>query len=667
MGLAVAVPQPWAVPASEDVLPPRWIGKDVAPEPPAVPAAEVEVPPRPWEDEDVAHEASANVSHGDAPLSEARVDNEYCFEFVGDDNDADGDGDGGTRPSTSDDAGLGFGHCGVLALAEGLDLEMPPWDPEGSLADGGWDNLGPSSACTTKTSRSSARSRTRLVTKLATYAKEAAGYKAEFVRPERSTRTLSEIPTLGEEGLRTKLHIMLGLSLGGGVEHLRATHASAPLRRFGAVLRSGAEASTDFGLSFPTDSIEHFWTHSWRGSGICKTLVLLAQYNLVAAASFSVLAAALGAGLTALDVLPHGPKSSLWSMVFGTATFLVVAVFWRSKKRVFLDKVCIEQSDLEKKQQGVDSIGTYLYHSQKMLVLWDPSYASRLWCIFEMAAFAWAHGEDVAGRIIVRPLVFGAVLPWLFLTSVVSWSLLGVLTSVAEAHTLHTFQRFCIIIATAASMPCVHILRRCGQELQTMMQHLNEFSVTRADCHCCSVGHVDLETGETIPCDRAVIEACIVAWFGSVEEFEAHVHKDLARNFQQSLGRFGMPYSWLVLAKVPVVWSYMDFIAVNLSGGEWTAAGELSLIGLANWLGAIPLSIALMVRISGMFHRRENRLLDAASTFASGILSLLVTDLIWGSLQLIRAFTMAHDIQLAGACVYCCTVGVLTCIVYRKC
>ena len=66
-------------------------------------------------------------------------------------------------------------------------------------------------------------------------------------------------------------------------------------------------------------------------------------------------------------------------------------------------------------KEGVESIGAFLYYSQTMLVLWDPSYvscqddsvlalqmhelrmklhqpqATRLWCVFEMAAFAWAH------------------------------------------------------------------------------------------------------------------------------------------------------------------------------------------------------------------------------------------------------------------------------------
>ena len=63
----------------------------------------------------------------------------------------------------------------------------------------------------------------------------------------------------------------------------------------------------------------------------------------------------------------------------------------------------------------MESIGAFLYYSKTMLVLWDPSYvacqhdsvlvfhmhalrmklcqqeATRLWCVFEMAAFAWAH------------------------------------------------------------------------------------------------------------------------------------------------------------------------------------------------------------------------------------------------------------------------------------
>ena len=47
---------------------------------------------------------------------------------------------------------------------------------------------------------------------------------------------------------------------------------------------------------------------------------------------------------------------------------------------VFLDKLCINQMDSEKKQQGILGLGAFVLRSKKLLVLWSPRYFNRMWC-----------------------------------------------------------------------------------------------------------------------------------------------------------------------------------------------------------------------------------------------------------------------------------------------
>ena len=54
----------------------------------------------------------------------------------------------------------------------------------------------------------------------------------------------------------------------------------------------------------------------------------------------------------------------------------------------FLDVACIPQADPAAKQRGIASLGALLDRSERMLILLDKEYFTRLWCVFELAAFA---------------------------------------------------------------------------------------------------------------------------------------------------------------------------------------------------------------------------------------------------------------------------------------
>lgn len=51
-------------------------------------------------------------------------------------------------------------------------------------------------------------------------------------------------------------------------------------------------------------------------------------------------------------------------------------------RRVFLDKISIDQEDEERKSAGIASLGAFLRHSENLVVLFSPEYFTRMWCCY---------------------------------------------------------------------------------------------------------------------------------------------------------------------------------------------------------------------------------------------------------------------------------------------
>ena len=60
---------------------------------------------------------------------------------------------------------------------------------------------------------------------------------------------------------------------------------------------------------------------------------------------------------------------------------------------MFLDKVCIHQTDPQRKAAGIQAIDQFLVRSKKMLICYNDDYFERLWCCFELAARASSGSE----------------------------------------------------------------------------------------------------------------------------------------------------------------------------------------------------------------------------------------------------------------------------------
>lgn len=188
--------------------------------------------------------------------------------------------------------------------------------------------------------------------------------------------------------------------------------------------------------------IDYFLSHSWSAPGWQKYIALSLRFRSIHGIVCGTIAMGLCFVLIICHILPASGTTSpssvgdwraskplyVWCGIFGPLVG-VLAVFlsasfpdpFRTEPLVFLDVMCIHQVDMEKKERGIYSLGGFLGHSRKLLVLWSPQYLTRLWCVFELAAFCNVkrHGpHDGYIEFLPSGPSVGAVILFLMLTGV---------------------------------------------------------------------------------------------------------------------------------------------------------------------------------------------------------------------------------------------------------
>ena len=167
---------------------------------------------------------------------------------------------------------------------------------------------------------------------------------------------------------------------------MRTTAASSAL---GALALSQATTGELYHKSRPSSRIGTFWSHSWHGGRWKKIWTLLVLYNGRAAICCGFIVSFIMMLLFALGFLPgvkqnqYLETTSVWGLGSGSLAALVTLIIWRPRHRVFLDRICINQHDSKLKAAAICSLAGMLSRSDKMLVLWDPTWSERLWCLFE--------------------------------------------------------------------------------------------------------------------------------------------------------------------------------------------------------------------------------------------------------------------------------------------
>ncbi|CAE7422899.1 unnamed protein product [Symbiodinium sp. CCMP2592] len=350
-------------------------------------------------------------------------------------------------------------------------------------------------------------------------------------------------------------------------------------------------------MSQPSDTIAAFWSHSWHGQRWKKILTLITIYNGRAAIGLGMFIAVVMMVLSLVLDLPgydrHDMRETDWSAWSSWSGFLVTAllmIFWRPQTRVFLDSTCISQSNDDLKAAGIISLAGLLRRSESMLILWDPTWTERLWCLFELAAFLKSRERGADQRkLTITPTLLGPLQIGAFLTATAGSLVFRVAPAVRPSVFLPEDYFLNTPFLTSLALfllgyVLAGILRRYFRDLDTMRRQLLSMSFDSALCACCTRGHAD-----GLPCDRPILKRCMLTWFGSLESFESTVRSEVLEVLTQDLEEVFTTRA-MIAAYTPIMWGVMDYaVTVAREEGQfWSNLLATIAGGFALWLVAMP-------------------------------------------------------------------------------
>eukprot|EP00438_Fugacium_kawagutii_P032309 Skav208267 [mRNA] locus=scaffold188:236085:240014:- [translate_table: standard] len=221
----------------------------------------------------------------------------------------------------------------------------------------------------------------------------------------------------------------------------------------------------------------------WSGKNalICCFLVQIVCFTLVSTGVLPV-------KISQLD----GHEISIWCISGSLVTYLAVFLvrhevldfFGIPGYRIFLDKVCVDQSDAGRKREGIQSITAYLYHSEALVVLYSELYLKRLWTVFELTTFLAMKPE---GELVVQPVILGPVAVYfVFIQSlrIPEVFLMPTWDGLAELDWSSALGAYAVIAIDLISLFCGAVfLRMWGRTRADMARQISGFSFDHAECH----------------------------------------------------------------------------------------------------------------------------------------------------------------------------------------
>eukprot|EP00929_Paragymnodinium_shiwhaense_P120407 TRINITY_DN9233_c0_g2_i2.p1 TRINITY_DN9233_c0_g2~~TRINITY_DN9233_c0_g2_i2.p1 ORF type:complete len:467 (-),score=42.02 TRINITY_DN9233_c0_g2_i2:133-1533(-) len=339
------------------------------------------------------------------------------------------------------------------------------------------------------------------------------------------------------------------------------------------------------------------------------------------------------------------PREATLYSSFSSSVIFVIVLFWWQRIRsvllkphaVFLDKLCINQTDEEAKALGILGLAAFMKASEHFVVLWSPRYFTRLWCTYELAA--WVKLGRAFGETVHIVPVTGSFRLFLLLTV----SMLG--TLLHDAFWMYDVSTTATIFVSTVWLPAgsfiaIHALRQLHGEVNDMARGLRTFSIDKAACFCCSHAHRHPQNGQRLPCDRDLVLRTLTAWLdgdtsasANMEGERASVHFNMF--VQQNLGAvlFALKARLSSFGLAFLMSLSLHFLAISHSTGQLAVllSGRLgagfSVCGVMrfqfNWI-CYSLHLILLSKLLMVVARRTPISPDAAFTKAALGLSALI-------------------------------------------
>jgi len=386
-------------------------------------------------------------------------------------------------------------------------------------------------------------------------------------------------------------------------------------------------------VSHPVDAIDDFLSHDWATPGFVKYITLSIVYNSVPATIVGIILSMVF-GILQIFMKPLRRMAPMNIMVGGTTYtvdsvgyfglgmglfgFLTTLFLWQRVRKlfcfrsreVFMDKLCIHQTDPNLKAKGILGLAGFLALSDRLVVLWSPRYFTRLWCVYEIAS--WLSQRKSLLKIQMEPVAQGA-----FVACVMGGMSFLMVVMVWLARLSNIVYGIAMGVSMMAVVPLpLHIIRRSVRDLQRMPAQIHNFAFANAECFCCSVNHVIPNTGITIPCDRDVINTKLNVWFRSEDGtkspedmFNEYVRESFKKYILNRVGGSKVKYTLAVIATLPGWFFITDrfHILYEIDGNDsWRLFSHY----LAMTFGVFPCILRTSLWIAVLFDKvfgvREN-------------------------------------------------------------
>lgn len=389
---------------------------------------------------------------------------------------------------------------------------------------------------------------------------------------------------------------------------LRAVPVHKVMAKMGAVFACSAATTVEaqkeeHGLSEPVEKIDDFISHDWATGRWAKLLTLTYLYNGTAAVLIALLFCLALAPLVAIGALPMptskdylkvcgqtigGLNKPFFFLPLGILLFWLILIFgrehqsyWKAlthprliarcrRRNAFVDKVCINQVDNELKRKGILALAGYLKKCDRMVMLWSPRYLTRLWCVYEVAAWlrivGVGNGAQFENRVAFHPV---SRTLFIFLVQF-TWVIQECL--IVFVHTLGVDSLILpLVIGFLALLCTAKVVRNLVGHMLVLPKQLDSFSCREAQCFCCTHDHKmpgDGPTaGATLPCDRLLIYRTLEMWFRANvgQEMSAEEMREEVLNYFDSLVRVQVK-RFMVERRGLIHINYMDALFACLPG-----------------------------------------------------------------------------------------------------
>ncbi|CAE8627651.1 unnamed protein product [Polarella glacialis] len=373
----------------------------------------------------------------------------------------------------------------------------------------------------------------------------------------------------------------------------RGVNVTKVLRHCGNLFNHAAGTEEDYQLGQEVHEVSAFITRNWSLNRWKKYMLLCCHFHIVPAFVVSLVVHLLLFVLVLADKLPliradyvdghvgidRPYYVGCWCMVGGWSAFWltlflwadVTAMFGRSGSIVFVDKVCIDQVNTDRKMQGILAIPAWLACSDTLVAVFSDELLVKLWTCFELCTFVALGRTD---KIRVEP----ALLSWasffvsIFAMILFIWSqLLSMGDSsnkeLQSALGLEFTMTLAILGISGLWLLIFAVLTHWGRVCHRIRKQVRELDIRTAACRDEADRAVVLRALQSLS-DRHIFHRTDSEDQQldelAMAELTVKMRSQLENAFVRSLGFNRLPVKYIVASIMPLLGDMLDYLAADL-------------------------------------------------------------------------------------------------------